>query len=166
VIVRAASPDDADAIASLLRASFAEFESLYTPEAFAATTPEAPAIRARFKEGPIWVAVDRTLVIGSVSALPTPDGVYLRSMAVQPTSRRQGIAKRLIDRVEAFAIEQSRGRVYLSTTPFLARAIRAYEHAGFRRTNRGPNDLFGTPLFSMEKDVSDLSPSSRWGLEG
>lgn len=161
MIFRAASPDDAEAIAALLRASFAEFESLYTPEAFAATTPEASTIRARLLEGPIWVAVDGILVIGSVSALATADGVYLRSMAVQPASRGQGIAKRLIDRVEAFAIEQSRGRVYLSTTPFLAAAIRAYERAGFRRTDRGPNELFGTPLFSMEKDVSDLRPSTR-----
>jgi GNAT superfamily N-acetyltransferase len=160
VIVRAASPSDAEAIASLLRASFAEFEALYTPEAFAATTPQASTIRARFQEGPTWVAFDGILV-GTVSALPTPDGVYLRSMAVRPASRGHGIAKRLIDRVDAFAIEQSRGRVYLSTTPFLAAAIRAYERAGFRRTDRGPNELFGTPLFSMEKEVSTLSPSTR-----
>jgi ribosomal protein S18 acetylase RimI-like enzyme len=42
----------------------------------------------------------------------------------------------------------------LSTAPFLDRAIRLYERFGFRRTNEGPHDLFGTPLFSMEKVIS------------
>jgi ribosomal protein S18 acetylase RimI-like enzyme len=41
--------------------------------------------------------------------------------------------------------------MFLSTTPFLIGAISLYERAGFRRTGEGPHDLFGTPLFSMEK---------------
>jgi len=36
----------------------------------------------------------------------------------------------------------------------LSRAIRVYESFGFRRTEDGPQDLFGTPLFTMEKALS------------
>lgn len=41
----------------------------------------------------------------------------------------------------------------LSTTPFLARAIRLYEQSGFQPTTEGPSDLFGTPLFTMVKTL-------------
>ena len=41
------------------------------------------------------------------------------------------------------------------TTPFLSSAIRLYEGFGFRRTNDGPQELLGTPLFTMKKkDIS------------
>jgi hypothetical protein len=41
----------------------------------------------------------------------------------------------------------------LSTTPFLASAIRLYEQYGFVKSDRGPQNLFGTPLFAMEKPL-------------
>jgi hypothetical protein len=43
----------------------------------------------------------------------------------------------------------------VSTTPFLLRAITLYERCGFRRTGDGPEDLSGTPLFTMEKTLPD-----------
>jgi hypothetical protein len=42
----------------------------------------------------------------------------------------------------------------LSTTPFLAFAIALYERFGFRRSDAGPRELFGTPLFTMTKDLT------------
>ena len=44
--------------------------------------------------------------------------------------------------------------MFLSTTPFLESAIRLYEKFGFQRTSDGPLDLFGTPLFTMQKSLS------------
>jgi hypothetical protein len=55
--IRRAAEGDASAIASLLYASFIEYESAYTPEAFAATTPTAEQIADRMSEGPVWVAL-------------------------------------------------------------------------------------------------------------
>jgi ketosteroid isomerase-like protein len=51
VQIRAATADDAEAIASVLSRSFAEFKSAYTPEGFAATTPTTDKLRARRSEG-------------------------------------------------------------------------------------------------------------------
>src|SRR5260370_227302 len=45
--------------------------------------------------------------------------------------------------------------MYLSTTPFLDRAIRLYERFGFQRSDEGPLDLFGTPLFTMTKRLNE-----------
>jgi GNAT superfamily N-acetyltransferase len=156
--VRLAFPTDIPAIASVLLQSFAEYESLYTTRGFAATTPTAEEITARWHEGPIWVSLLNGEIIGTVSAVLNGDSLYVRSMAVLPTARGHRLGKLLLEHIELYAREQGRNRLYLSTTPFLHRAIRLYENHGFRRTTAGPQDLFGTPLFSMEKLLINQTP--------
>ncbi len=153
VQIRAATASDADSIAAVLRAAFVEYEPQYTPEAFAATTPSAEQISHRLSEGPIWVATQAERVVGTVAAVSREHGCYVRSMAIIPAARGQSIGQRLLEQVEQFAREQGAPRLYLSTTPFLARAIRLYEQYGFRRTNEGPLTLFGTPLLTMVKPL-------------
>lgn len=150
--VREASPADAEAIASLLRAAFLEFEPLYTPGGFKATTPTAEEIEPRFAEGSIWVADLDGVIAGTVSVVLKNEGLYIRSMAVYPEAQGRGVAARLLETVEQAARAFSCSRLFLSTTPFLASAIHLYERAGFRRTEEGPHDLFGTPLMTMEKE--------------
>ncbi len=53
--------------------------------------------------------------------------------------------------VENVASEHGFRRLFLSTTPFLTSAIRLYERWGFQRSDEGPHDLHGTPLFTMVK---------------
>jgi ribosomal protein S18 acetylase RimI-like enzyme len=55
---------------------------------------------------------------------------------------------------EHYASERGCRRLFLSTTPFLSSAIHLYEKFGFTRTPEEPHDLFGTPLFTMEKVLS------------
>jgi N-acetylglutamate synthase-like GNAT family acetyltransferase len=153
VRIRQAKKEDAVAIESVLRQSFAEYVALYTPEGYAATTPERDEIAARMEEGPAWIACDGEQIVGTVSVLLKPSGTYIRSMAVTPSARGFGIAKRLLSKIEQFAKTQASTRLFLSTTPFLNHAIRLYEASGFRRTNEGPHNLFGTPLFTMEKSI-------------
>lgn len=149
--VREADPSDAEAVADLLRVSFAEFEPLYTPEAFEATVPPAHRLRERHREGPVWVAEQAGLLVGTLSVVPVGGALYLRSMAVLASVRGRGVATRLLVEAERFASTHALRRLFLSTTPFLDGAIRLYERAGFVRTEEGPHELFGTPLFTMEK---------------
>ncbi len=86
VQIRAATWEDTESIASVLYQSFAEFEPAYTPEAYAATTPTGDQIRARWNEGPVWVAVSNNAIAGTVSAVVRQDSLYVRSMAVLPAS--------------------------------------------------------------------------------
>lgn len=151
--VRMAAPKDAEGIEALLREAFVEYRASYTAEAFAATTPAAGQIRSRMDEGPVWVAVLGGVTVGTVSVVARGEALYVRGMAVLPASRGRRVGEALLSRVEEFAAAQGCGRLWLSTTPFLARAIRLYERAGFRRSDEGPHELFGTPLFTMEKDV-------------
>jgi ribosomal protein S18 acetylase RimI-like enzyme len=151
--VRAAGPEDATAIAAVLAAAFVEFESEYTPQALAATTPTAEQIRPRFNEGPVWVALLDDAIVGTVSAVPKGERLYVRSMGVLPTARGHGIGGLLLRQVESFAAEGGYTSLFLSTTPFLDGAIALYERFGFRRSREGPHDLFGTPLFTMVKKL-------------
>lgn len=77
--LRLAGLEEAPAIAEVLRAAFAEFEALYTPQAFAATTPTRAQIAARWHEGPVWVAVTNGRLVGTVAAVVKPVGLYVRS---------------------------------------------------------------------------------------
>lgn len=151
ILIRLATASDARQIHTLLFNSFKEFELLYTPQAFAATVPTPDQIQARLGEGPTWIALDRKDIVGTVSALVKETGVYLRSMAVAPSARGKRIGHRLLEAIEDFASSQGLTRLLLSTTPFLDRAIKLYENHGFKPTPEGPNDLFGTPLFTMIK---------------
>ena len=151
VAIRLATTSDADAIATLLAAAFAEFEPLYTPDGFRATTPTREEIAQRFADGPVWVVESGTGIAGTVSAVRRADGVHVRSMAVAPVARGLGLGRVLLNQVQAFADAEACDHLYLSTTPFLSSAIRMYERAGFVPTSAPPYELFGTPLFTMRK---------------
>jgi CubicO group peptidase (beta-lactamase class C family) len=151
--IRLATPADAAAIADLLRAAFAEHVAQYTAAAMDATVLDAERVSARMREGPVWVAVQRGAIVGTVGAVAREDSVYMRGMGVLPSARGACIGERLLQAVEQFAREDAALRLFLSTTPYLHRAIALYERLGFRRSDAGPHDLFGTPLFTMEKPL-------------
>ena len=153
VQIRVATAEDAEAIASALSRSFAEFKSAYTPEGFAATTPTADQLCARWNDGPVWIAVFNDSVVGTVSAVIQNGALDVRSMAVLPAERGLGIGHLLLKEAEVYALASNCKRLLLSTTPFLSEAIKLYERSGFRRSTEGPRELFGTSLFTMEKQL-------------
>ena len=143
--------DDAPAIVSLLYDSFIEYESLYTVAGFAATVISQSEMIDRMRAGPVFVATMNSKVIGTVAIVLKGDSLYIRGMAVHPTARGQRLGELLLGYVENLANSQGARRLLLSTTPFLERAIRLYESFGFERTDEGPHELHGTPLFTMQK---------------
>ena len=150
---RMATPEDAPIVSDILRQSFAEYQALYTAEGFAATTPEPAQILTRMQEGPIWVAYREAEAVASGGAVLMGDSVYIRGMAVLPAARTIGVGRDLLAHIECWALAQGCSRLFLSTTPFLHTAIRMYERFGFRQNDAGSRDLFGTPLFTMEKRI-------------
>ena len=151
--IRRATAVDAESVAHLLKDSFREVERFYTRAGYAATTPDASVVRERLKEGPTWVAEDAGFLVGTVSAVLRDLDLYIRSMAVVPNARGHSLGHFLFAEAFNLAVERKARRIYLSTTPFLYSAIRLYESLGFRRTGEPPDDLFGTPLFTMAKQL-------------
>src|SRR5258705_1221569 len=154
--IRLATMEDAASISEVLLQSFIEYKSEYTPDGFAATTPTVEQIKNRLTEGPVWIALLDGTLVATVSAVSHGDSLYVRGMAALPSARGHQIGKLLMDSVQDFAAARACKRLYLSTTPFLSRAIALYERLGFIRTGEGPNDLYGTPLFTMERTLSNL----------
>lgn len=154
VLIRRAELDDAITIAELLHSSFVEYRSLYTIAGFEATTGSAEQMVERMKQGPVWVALLDEKIVGTVSVVAKGKSLYVRGMAVQPSARGRQIGDQILTHIEAFAVAEEFERLFLSTTPFLDRAIRLYENFGFQRTDEGPDDLHGTPLFTMAKAVN------------
>jgi GNAT superfamily N-acetyltransferase len=110
-------------------------------------------------EGPAWVALHNETIVGTASAVIQGAALYIRGMAVLPAARGRKVGELLLEEIESFAATQGLQSLVLSTTPFLSRAIRLYEHFGFVRRSDGPDDLFGTPLFTMVKRLSYVESS-------
>src|SRR5437868_14893101 len=85
--IRRAKADDAWTIASVLYASFVEYESSYTAEAFAATTSTCEQVQHRMSEGPMWGGRQGDAIVGTVSALPKSEALYIRAIDILPTDR-------------------------------------------------------------------------------
>jgi len=150
--LRRARAGDEIAISSVLLEAFREYLPQYTPAGFAATTPSPSEVLQRMEEGPVWVAMIEPDIVGTVSAVLRGErALYIRGMAVLPEARGLQIGNLLFELIEEHAKENGCTKLVLSTTPFLDRAIRLYERLGFVRTDEGPDDLHGTPLFTMEK---------------
>ncbi|MCI0417067.1 GNAT family N-acetyltransferase [bacterium] len=152
--IRAACLSDADSIAFLLKDAFEEYRQMYTPAALEATTPRGDQIRERLNEGPIWIAVQDSVIVGSVSGVPMEDSFYIRSMAVSPAARNLGVARKLLQHVETYAVQKGFKALSLCTTPFLSGAIHLYERSGFHFVRQVQPDLFGTPLLKMIKRIN------------
>lgn len=152
--IRLATPADADAIASVLYKSFVEYQPRYTTEGFTATVLTAQQVEARMTEGAVWVALENDVFVGTVSVVLKPEGLYIRGMAVDPVARGKGIGRKLLDCAEEFAVQNGCERLLLHTTPFLSSAIKLYERYGFQRSSGGPDNLFGTPLFMMTRNLA------------
>ena len=150
-LIRRGKAEDADEIASLLKKAFIEYEPLYTKEGYASTTPEVATILCRMQEGPLWVAHLEDEIVATAAAVTRDTGLYIRGMAVLPTARGHNLGRLLLEQAARFATSKGCSRLFLSTTPFLSRAIRLYKGFGFQFTSEGPHDLFGTPLLTMEK---------------
>jgi GNAT superfamily N-acetyltransferase len=153
--IRLAAPEDASTISRVLYESFVEYKPLYTPGGFSATALAVEQVLERINEGPVWVALRNGIAIGTIAAVAKGESAYIRGMAVLPLARSTGIAAALLREAEMWAVSKGFHHLFLSTTPFLTAAIRFYEKSGFHRRDASLHDLFGTPLFTMDKTLPE-----------
>jgi len=150
--IRFATAEDSEAISDVLREAFTPHREHYTEEAFGYVTPKPDVIRPRFAEGPIWVAELDGDVVGTVSLTTEPEGLYIRSMAVRPSSQGLGIGHKLLDALHEHVSTSGNERIFLYTTYFIPGAKELYEKHGFKRCrDTSAEEWYGTPGLEMEK---------------
>ena len=127
VRIREALPVDAESIAALLKAAFLEFEPLYTPGGFRATTPATDEIGRRFAEGPIWVAEQDGRVQGVMGVQDKGDVALVRHAYVATTAQRSGVGTKLLRHLETLTDKP----ILIGTWPAASWAIEFYQRNGY-----------------------------------
>jgi len=149
-----AQPEDAGGILECLAVAFAPYRVRYTPAGFADTVLTERALRQRFREMTVLVAIDQSgVVIGTIAYKVAEHGHgHIRGMAVGPAWQGSGVAKGLLDKAESDLRKLRCNIMTLGTTKPLQRAIRFYEKNGFHATGE-MSLFFGMPLVSYRKDI-------------
>jgi putative acetyltransferase len=143
------SPDQAD-VRTLIGELDAYLYSLYPAE-----NVYALDIASLLEPGVLFaVARDAAgTALGCGAIVITPEYGEIKRMYVRPQARGQGLARRLIDTLEAKAVERGCRSFMLETGPAQPEALILYERLGYR--HRGPfGDYPADPLsVFMQKDA-------------
>jgi len=153
-VIRPAVAEDAGAILQCLRAAFAPYRSLYTPQGYFDTVMTPDTLLQRLTSMTVLVAAKaQGHVVGTIGgAVVSPSEGHLRGMAVPPQWHGRGIAQRLLDAIEKHLAGRGCMRISLDTTEPLQRAMRFYEKNGFQRTGNVA-DFFGMPPIEYLKHL-------------
>jgi putative acetyltransferase len=98
-------------------------------------TEEMGRIAAYYREhlGGFWVALRDGAMVGMFGLeRASPDAMELRRMYVDPSARRGGIARAMLDRAEAECRRFDARSLQLSTSELQQAALELYRRSGFR----------------------------------
>lgn len=84
------------------------------------------------REGGFWIATAKGCSVGMFGLEPAPAGAMeLRRMYVDPTQRRRGIARQMLQFAEDECRRRGASRLQLSTSELQGDALALYRHAGY-----------------------------------
>jgi GNAT superfamily N-acetyltransferase len=96
------------------------------------------------RDGGFWVAVKDDKVVGTFGLeRASKDAMELRRMYVDPSARRQGIARQMLQFAEGEARHRSVKRLELSTAEIQHAAIALYKSAGYRSVRQETAETMG-----------------------
>ena len=145
VAVRAASADDAAAIAATIAAAFMQYRGRLVPESSAfRETPEAITKQLGAGSGVI-VAERNGTMIGCVVTEVLEGDLYFGRLAILPEARGLGLAKQLIGAVEEEARRRGLPGVRLGVRIALEGNQRLFQSLGYREISREAHPGFDHP---------------------
>lgn len=174
-MVRAARPDEYDAVGRLTVAAFGELAPVLSEAAWAEYQQDLADVARRAERGVVLVAAAGDELLGAVSyypPMPRPAGntwwwwpeayAYLRALAVPPAARRRGIGRLLTQACIQRARSDGAAGIALNTSPLMVVAQGIYERMGFRHVA----DAGAWEGLRMLSYVMDFAPATGPPLAG
>jgi N-acetylglutamate synthase-like GNAT family acetyltransferase len=153
LLIRAARPDEAEAIVALLQRAFGQYRGKLRPESGALQeTPET--IRAVMKAGTILLAERAGRILGCVSVRRKDDCAYAARLAVEPMEQGMGVGRVLLAAAEALARQMGTGRLRVDVRLKLTDNRAFFRALGFVEGAERCHPGFGKPTYvELEKTL-------------
>lgn len=153
-VLRDATARDAAAIAAVIAASFAQYRGKLVPES-GAFRETADGIAAELNRGAGAIVAERNgVMLGCVLVEEMEGDLYFGRLSVLPSARGQGLARLLVDAVEAEARRRSLAGVRLGVRIVLTENQRLFASLGYRETSREAHPGFDRPTsINMRKPL-------------
>ena len=144
----------AAAIARVIAASFEQYRGKLNPES-GAFRETADGIAGELARGAGAIVAERNgEMLGCVLVEELEGDLYFGRLSVVPSARGQGLAKRLIDAVEAEARRRGLPGVRLGVRVVLTDNQRLFQALGYRETSREAHPGFDHPTsINMRKPL-------------
>jgi ribosomal protein S18 acetylase RimI-like enzyme len=153
IVIRSASPAEAAVLLDVMRRAFAEYRGVLQPESSVFAETEM-LIAEKLAGGGGFLAVENARPVGCIIGEPKGDRGYLGRLAVDPSLRRRGLARRLMLTGEGFVRDQGLGSVELQVRIVLTGNIALFRSLGYRETARGCHPGYTQPTYLvMEKSL-------------
>lgn len=156
LIVRAATAEDAVSLAATIAAAFEQYRGRLVPES-AAFGETADAITREFAAGSGAIIAEQDKeAVGCVMIKPVDGDLYFGRLAVIPAARRRGIARRLVEAVEAEAVRRGLAGVRMAARAALTENQRFFSALGYVEAGREAHPGFDYPTSILRRKA--LSP--------
>jgi predicted N-acetyltransferase YhbS len=160
VVLREATAADAPQVLAVIQAAFGEYyERLDPPSGAHKETIED--IRKKMAWAQTVVAVLGETVIGCVFYEEGDGYLNFFRLAVAPTYQRRGVARRLIDYVEAQARVQGKPRVRLGVRIALPRLHAYYQRLGYQVLHYRSHPGYTEPTYMIMEKTLPTVPSAK-----
>ncbi|MDP3239650.1 MAG: GNAT family N-acetyltransferase [Reyranella sp.] len=153
-ILRKATIGDAAAIAAVIAASFEQYRGKLIPES-GAFRETADGIAAELSRGAGAIVAERNgEMLGCVLVEEKEGDLYFGRLSVLPPARGLGLARRLIDAVEAEARRRGLGGIRVGVRVVLTDIQRLFQALGYREASREAHPGFDHPTsINMRKPL-------------
>jgi predicted N-acetyltransferase YhbS len=157
IVIRPAAPREAPVLLDVMRRAFSEYRGVLQPESSVFVETEA-VIAETLAGGGGFLAIRGETPVGCILAEEKAGRsrpvAYLGRLSVDPTLRRQGLARRLMLAGEGFARERGLPTAEVQVRIALGGNIALFHALGYRETDRRSHPGFTEPTYLvMEKSL-------------
>lgn len=161
VIIRPATPADAAKLQEIERLAGERFREVGLTWVAEDEPPSLETLATYANAGRCWIADDNGTPCGYLLVNEVDEYAHIEQVSVRPDYQGQGIGRALINQAEAWAIDNGRVALTLTTFTDVPWNRPLYEHLGFRVLSAdelGPGLTF---IRDQEEAAHGLDPATR-----